>query len=120
MTQKKKMTWAEWERAEKQDTPTLWRDMTDAEKGALLLAHHQGKVIEWNGVSEKKGEWIGWDECDEDCLWDGGFDGHGFAYRIKPEPKKPREFWIDPARGQVVALERVDFIHVREVMGDEE
>jgi len=28
------------------DTPKLWRDMTDSEKGALLLAHHEGKVIE--------------------------------------------------------------------------
>jgi len=27
------------------DTPKLWRDMTDAEKGALLLAEHEGKEI---------------------------------------------------------------------------
>ena len=32
--------------AEWTDTPTLWKDMTPAEKGALLLAHHEGKVIE--------------------------------------------------------------------------
>jgi hypothetical protein len=25
---------------------TLWRDMTQEQKGALLLAHHEGKVIE--------------------------------------------------------------------------
>jgi hypothetical protein len=31
------------------DTPKLWRDMTPEEKGALLLAHHEGKVI--GGVS---------------------------------------------------------------------
>ena len=33
---------AEW--AEK--TPKRWGDMTSEEKGALLLAHHEGKVIE--------------------------------------------------------------------------
>jgi len=27
--------------------PKLWRDMTPEEKGALLLAHHEGKVIEF-------------------------------------------------------------------------
>tara|TARA_R110000744_G_scaffold380296_1_gene500587 strand:+ start:781 stop:1299 length:519 start_codon:yes stop_codon:yes gene_type:complete len=30
-----------------QDTPTLWKDMTPEEKGALLLANHEGKAIEW-------------------------------------------------------------------------
>ena len=30
-----------------QDTPTLWKDMTPEEKGALLLANHEGKSIEW-------------------------------------------------------------------------
>jgi len=33
------------------ETP-LWRDMTDAEKGALLLAHHEGNVIEFNNGSD--------------------------------------------------------------------
>jgi hypothetical protein len=28
-------------------TPKTWGEMTDEEKGALLLAHHQGKVIEF-------------------------------------------------------------------------
>lgn len=27
--------------------PTIWLDMTPEQKGALLLAHHEGKVIEW-------------------------------------------------------------------------
>lgn len=55
------------------ETPKLWRDMTPEEKGALLLAHHEGKVIEqWDGfwgVSAPV-EWLSF------C-----------AYRIKPEPK---------------------------------
>jgi len=63
---------------EVKDEPKLWRDMTDAEKGALLLAHHEGKVIEW--VHPKTKIKIGWDECDKDCLWDADF-----AYRIKTE-----------------------------------
>jgi len=45
------------------DTPKLWRDMTDAEKGALLLAHHEGKVIETFDTDrhewrEVRPEWI--------------------------------------------------------------
>ena len=56
--------------------PKLWKNMTPEEKGALLLARHEGKVIEgfWDGC---------WEECDE---------VHKFAfarfvaYRVKPEP----------------------------------
>ena len=29
-----------------EDRPTPWKDMTDAEKGALLLAQHRGEVVE--------------------------------------------------------------------------
>ena len=57
------------------DTPKLWRDMTDAEKGALLLAfHNDKKCLEiW-----RNGEWV-------DCgysTWKGDT-----AYRVRPEPK---------------------------------
>jgi hypothetical protein len=60
------------------DTPKLWRDMTDAEKGALLLAHHEGKVIQyWDG-----------------CFFDIEFSEPGFydndAYRVKPEPVRSK------------------------------
>lgn len=68
--------------------PKLWRDMTPEEKGALLLAHHEGKVIEFNGESVVTGEWTGWVTCDDDCLWDESFLGDGFAYRVRPEPKR--------------------------------
>jgi len=55
------------------ETPTLWRDMTDAEKGALLLAKHDGKGIEiWQGS-----EWKG--------MMTGSF-GNVCAYRINPTP----------------------------------
>jgi hypothetical protein len=67
--------------AEWTDTPTLWCDMTAEEKGALLLAHHEGKVIEWsyflpwttNNSTAKGGV-----PC-----WDGNC-----AYRVKPDPKR--------------------------------
>lgn len=58
------------------DTPKLWRDMTPEEKGALLLAHYEGKVIEcWQFGHHFWLEVIDPNFC-EDC-----------AYRVKPEPK---------------------------------
>jgi hypothetical protein len=77
---------AEW--VDDPETPKLWRDMTPEEKGALLLAHHDGEVIEWSGIRKGTGGWSEWSDCDDDCLWDGDFDGHGFAYRVKPEPNR--------------------------------
>ena len=69
----------------KDDTPKLWRDMTDAEKGALLLAHHEGNVIEWLVPNiDHTGSEISksWAECQS-----VGYHPH-FAYRIKPEPTR--------------------------------
>ena len=66
--------------------PKLWKDMTPEEKGALLLARHEGKVIEWNGLHTATGKWVGWTDCGDGYLWDGTFSGNGFAYRVKPEP----------------------------------
>jgi hypothetical protein len=68
--------------------PKLWKDMTPEEKGALLLADHEGKVIEWNSTHAFTGEWGEWEACDEDCLWDGEWGGDGFAYRVKPNREK--------------------------------
>ena len=67
--------------------PKLWKDMTPEEKGALLLADHEGKVIEWNST-HALGGWGGWEACSDDCLWDGEWGGHGFAYRVKPNREK--------------------------------
>lgn len=55
------------------DAPKTWGEMTDAEKGALLLANQEGKVIECLSV-------VNWHECSE-VVWD-----RDCAYRIKPEP----------------------------------
>jgi len=50
----------------------LWRDMTREEKGALLLAHYEGKVIQEDFGSD----WIKADPTWRDCL----------QYCVKPEP----------------------------------
>ena len=61
------------------DNPKLWRDMTPEEKGALLLAAHDGSVIEWSyglpwvTINSTATSIVSWsDEC---------------AYRIKLGPK---------------------------------
>ena len=76
---------AEWtdEPKTQPETPKLWRDMTPEEKGALLLAHHEGKAIEW---------WTGgtnWRHC-HDPEWQPDC-----AYRVRPEPKRETvtQYW---------------------------
>jgi len=70
---------AEW--TDEPDTPTLWRDMTPEEKGALLLAVHEGREVEmWCPCDHDVPVW-----CEKGTTWSFG---DGFAYRIKPEPKR--------------------------------
>lgn len=57
------------------DKPRTWGEMTPEEKGALLLAAHEGKAVE----VYFKGGWIG--------KGHGGF-GNAIAYRVRPEPKR--------------------------------
>lgn len=59
------------------DTPKTWGEMTDEEKGAILLAGHEGRPIDlWTS----RGEWItaiAFSACDN------------IAYRVRPpEPKR--------------------------------
>jgi hypothetical protein len=56
------------------DNPTIWRDMTAEEKGALLLAHHEGTVIQ---LFDKADLWF---DIEDPYFADG------CAYRVKPEP----------------------------------
>lgn len=60
------------------DKPKLWSEMTDAEKGALLLAAHQGKAIQFH---DRDGTWLtgrpSWPSWQDD-----------FAYRVKPKAPK--------------------------------
>lgn len=57
------------------DQPKMWKEMTAAEKGALLLAEYEGKEIEMFDFVEH--EW----QYDPQPFW---YDIS--AYRIKPEP----------------------------------
>jgi|GEM_PF-6690131 len=59
-------------------TPKTWGEMTDEEKGALLLAYHEGKVIEFYCY----GRWIN----TNGDIW---HHAHAHAYRVRPpEPKR--------------------------------
>lgn len=60
------------------ETTKLWRDMTPEEKCALLLAHHDGKVIEWVSGGKVRRSNEGYTP-----LW-----GDIYAYRVKPERAK--------------------------------
>lgn len=58
------------------DTPKLWRDMTPEEKGALLLADHEGRQIDmWFA---RRGAWV-------DSISFSAYDD--IAYRVHPEPE---------------------------------
>lgn len=59
------------------ETPKLWREMTDAEKGALLLAKYEGKVIEKYSSMDK--EWVSYGLT---------FFFDSLAFRVKPETKR--------------------------------
>jgi hypothetical protein len=54
------------------DEPKLWQDMTNEEKGALLLAYHEGKQIQMYFDAEREWE-------DVDSQW-----APNRAYRVKP------------------------------------
>lgn len=59
-----------------QDIPKTWGEMTPEEKGALLLAHHEGKEIDFY----QSGNWV---------TIGFGFNWfQEYAYRVKPEPKR--------------------------------
>ena len=64
------------------NTPKPWKDMTDIEKGELLLAYHDGAVIEFFLH-------ITWRGIDWQPRWKPGC-----AYRIKPKAPKVETFSI--------------------------
>lgn len=69
------------------NAPKLWKDMTPEEKGALLLAHHEGKVIEW------------YDPVEDIWLIEGYHDWDPeLSFRVRPEPKVETvtvEGWVE-------------------------
>lgn len=58
------------------DTPKTWGEMTAEEKGALLLADLEGKVVEASANGKD-----GWVEGDY------SFNSNVMYYRVKPEPQ---------------------------------
>ncbi|MBQ2263226.1 MAG: hypothetical protein II336_17930 [Loktanella sp.] len=97
----------------KPDTPVLWKDMSDAQVGALVKAQMAGKDIQvWvnaRWIEKMHGGWI-----------------KDYAYRIKPAPVVLREFWIvggceaydslQEAQDACSKLMWPSIIHVREVL----
>ena len=73
------------------NTPKLWKDMTDAEKGALLLAWHEEDVIEYFSCRNF------WREAEVRI---GKPD---LAYRIKPKAPK-----VETVTGKVFIWSRSD------------
>lgn len=61
------------------DAPKLFRDMTDVEKGLLMLADHRGEVLQGTLRTGDGTRWLAWAECHSPC-WDDGT-----AYRVKPK-----------------------------------
>lgn len=64
-----------------------WKDLTNEEKGALLLAHYEGKVVEFYDIDR----WVNLIHID--VIW-----GDNDIYRIRPEPMKVKiNLVYDPA-----------------------
>ena len=79
--------------------PKLWREMTPEEKGALLLAAHEGKVI------ENRNEEVEWGVV-EYPSWYGDV-----SYRIKPELKVETvtiKSFHECARGHRITFQTID------------
>ena len=78
------------------DHPKLFRDLSDAEKGALLLAHYEGRRIVCYGNVSK------WFKSPDEG-WCGDV-----AYRIAPEPLIPDSIDWSHVADDVVAMARND------------
>lgn len=91
--------------------------MSHNEMIAVIAAHRDGKPVQvWNHAHQK------WYDLPSDTL-PGEFAFNLRDYRVKSEPPKPREFWIAPAPLGICAITsfpQVGYIHVREVLPDEE
>lgn len=98
--------------------------MTLGELAAVLLeAEKTGRPIQVNSLSNPPdGGWID---------WDGRRFNLTMAYRVKPDPRKPREWWVnvyDHCRPCVHATRldadvnagftRTECVHVREVLDE--
>lgn len=62
------------------DEPKLWSDMTNEEKGELLLANLEGKIIQHASRVLGCGDNLLWQDCP--CNWE---PKNELAYRVKPD-----------------------------------
>ncbi len=69
--------------------PRTWGELNDAEKGALLLAYHEGKTIQCKRTIKPKE----WTDLKQKPTW-----SPPLFYRIKPEPK----VLVEKKRGTMV------------------
>ena len=76
-----------------------FKDLTDAEKGALLLAHHRGEWIEHKAWRDPSLEDIWY--RDMTPQWRAGL-----IYRIAPEPKTPDTIDWSHVSDDIVAMTR--------------
>lgn len=61
--------------------------MTDQDIIDVVTAHRDGKQIQFREITEKHDrDWLDID--------DPTFRFHDCVYRVKPEPPKPREWWL--------------------------
>ena len=92
--------------------------MTHDEIIAVVAAHRDGKAIEWRNIRSNS-EW-------RDLVDIPAWSFNNTEYRIKPEPPKPREWWIERMpdgetnlwtcpRSAVIGRAQ-EIIHVREVL----
>jgi len=88
-----------------QDTPKIWADMTPEEKGELLLADQEGKMIQmfenYRWARALTPQWYRW-----------------VAYRVEPEPKREtvtmvgyeiRGWYFAKKNSQAVDTHRITF-----------
>lgn len=60
-------------------------NMTHDQMVEVIQAHQEGKTLEARDIGTSA-----WTRCRQPPSW----DFRDYEYRIKPEPPKPREFWI--------------------------
>lgn len=94
--------WRIVSRAPSEEPPKLWRDMTPEEKGALLLAHHEGKMLQSSFNGEP------WNDCTAGVSWSGHI-----AYRVRPEPKRETVllYYKIPNGGIIKKIGTIDLIY---------
>lgn len=87
--------------------------MTDTEIVQVVEARRDGSRIQFRRRYHENGPW---EDTDSKPQW----DFIRFDYRVKPEPPKPREWWIYPVDGNlscsIEGSPTAGFVHVREVM----